>query len=177
MASLIMVAATLLGLAQIGLIATTGAALGSWACSVSRWLWVGWRSRCNGRLDVRAMPRVTAPARRRGYSPLPRELPVRRPVDPAPWTPVPLPQPLYLSKPPVQRTTPAVDAGTLLRQAAAQARRRSAPLVPPRPSSSCGPTRPPPAWPTATPGMGILDPADTAVTDLDEVLRRRRSAG
>ena len=109
--------------------------------------------------------------------PLPRELPVRRPIDPAPWTPVPLPQPLYLSKPPVQRMTPAVDAGTLLRQAAAQQdeAERAA-----RPAASVVPLRadpPPAARANRYAGMGILDPADSTVTDLDEVLRRRRSAG
>ena len=106
-----------------------------------------------GRCRARA-----APARTRSSSPLPRELPVRRPIDPAPWTPVPVPQPLYLSKPPVQRMTPAVDAGTLLRQAAAQQEeaerdaRPAAPVVPLRAD--------PPAAARANryAGMGILDP-------------------
>jgi hypothetical protein len=113
-------------------------------------------------------------------SPLPRELPVRRPIDPAPWTPVPLPQPLYLSKPPEQRMTPAVDAGTLLRQAAAQQEEAERAA---RPAAEVVPLRadPPRASRTAPAnryaGMGILDPSDNPVTDLDEVLRRRRSAG
>jgi hypothetical protein len=103
---------------------------------------------------------------------------VRRPVDPAPWTPVPVPQPLYLAKPPVQRMTPAVDAGTLLRQAQAQAEEAERAA---RPAASVVPLRadPPAAARTSNryAGMGILDASDTAVTDLDEVLRRRRSAG
>jgi hypothetical protein len=178
MASLLMVAATVLGLAQVWLIATTGAALGSWVVLGVALALGSVAIAAQRRLDARAMPRAVAPTRVRGSSPLPRELPVRRPVDPAPWTPVPLPQPLYLSKPPVQRATPAVDAGTLLRQAAAQAEeaeraaRPAAPVVPLR-------SDPPAAARAANryAGMGILDPSDTAVTDLDEVLRRRRSAG
>ena len=90
---------------------------------------------------------------------------------------MPVPQPLYLSKPPLQRAAAAVDAGTLLRQAAAQAEaeelaaRPAAPVVPLR-------ADPPAAERTSRfAAMGIVDPADSAVTDLDEVLRRRRTAG
>ena len=177
MASLLMVGATLLGLAQVWLMATTGAALGSWVVLGVALALGGVAIAVQRRLDARAMPRIAAPARARSSSPLPRELPVRRPIDPAPWTPVPVPQPLYLSKPPVQRTAPVVDSGTLLRQAAAQqevaerAARPPAPVVPLRAD--------PPAAARANryAGMGILDPADSTVTDLDEVLRRRRSAG
>ena len=178
MASLIMVGATVLGLVQVWLIATTGAALGSWLVLGAALALGGVAIGVQRRLDARAMPREAAPVRTRGSSPLPRELPVRRPIDPAPWTPVPVPQPLYLSKPPVQRATPAVDSGTLLRQAAAQqqeaerASRPAAPVVPLRAD--------PPAAARAKnryAGMGILDPSDSAITDLDEVLRRRRSAG
>ncbi len=91
---------------------------------------------------------------------------------------MPLPQPLYLSKPPVQRMTPAVDAGSLLREAAAQAEEAERAA---RPAAAVVPLRadPPAAARTTSryAGMGILDASDTAVTDLDEVLRRRRSAG
>jgi hypothetical protein len=177
MASLLMVGATLLGLTQVWLMATTGAALGSWAVLGVSLALGGTAIAVQRRLDARAMPRAAAPVRTRSSSPLPRELPVRRPIDPAPWTPVPVPQPLYLSKPPVQRMTAAVDAGTLLRQAAAQQEeaerdaRPAAPVVPLRAD--------PPAASRANryAGMGILDPADSTVTDLDEVLRRRRTAG
>jgi hypothetical protein len=175
MASLLMVGATALGLAQIWLIATTGAAVGSWVVLGVALALGGLAIAVQRRLDARAMPRASAPVRTREL--LPRELPVRRPVDPAPWTPVPLPQPLYLSKPPVQRLTPAVDAGSLLRQAAAQAEeaeraaRPAAPVVPLRADPA------PARVASQYAGMGILDPSDTAVTDLDEVLRRRRTAG
>jgi len=175
MASLLMVGATALGLAQIWLIATTGAAIGSWAVLGVALGLGGLAIAVQRRLDARAMPRASAPVRTREL--LPRELPVRRPVDPAPWTPVPLPQPLYLSKPPVQRLTPAVDAGSLLRQAAAQAEEAERAA---RPAAPVVPLRADPAAARAESryaGMGILDPSDTAVTDLDEVLRRRRTAG
>jgi hypothetical protein len=176
-ASLLMVGATLLGLTQIWLMATTGAALGSWIVLGTALALGGVAIAAQRGLDARAMPRATAPVRARSSSPLPRELPVRRPIDPAPWTPVPVPQPLYLSKPPVQRATPAVDAGTLLRQAAAQQEEAERAA---RPAASVVPLRAdPPAVARANryAGMGILDPADSTVTDLDEVLRRRRSAG
>jgi hypothetical protein len=176
-ASLLMVAATGVGLAQIWLMATTGATAGSWAVLGGALAGGGVAIATQRGLDARAMPRASAPVRTRATSSLTRELPVRRPIDPAPWTPVPLPQPLYLSKPPVQRMTPAVDSGTLLRQAAAQqveAERAS------RPAAEVVPLRADPrpaARPNRYAGMGILDPADSTVTDLDEVLRRRRNAG
>ncbi len=177
MASLLMVGATGVGLFQIWLMATTGATAGSWAVLGGALAGGGVAIAAQRGLDARAMPRAASAARTRSSSPLPRELPVRRPIDPAPWTPVPLPQPLYLSKPPVQRMTPAVDSGTLLRQAAAQqeeaerAARPAAPVVPLRADP------PPAARANRYAGMGILDPSDSTVTDLDEVLRRRRSAG
>jgi len=178
MASLLMVVATGVGLVQIGLIATTGAALGSWLVLAGALAGGAVAIAVQRRLDARAMPRAAVSMRTTRVSSAPRELPARRPVDPAPWTPVAVPQPLYLSKPPVQRATPAVDAGSLLRRAAAQAEateraaRPSAPVVPLR-------SDPPAAARAANryAGMGILAPDDTAAPDLDEVLRRRRSAG
>jgi hypothetical protein len=177
LASLLMVGATGLGLGQLWLMATTGATAGSWAVLGGALAGGGVAIAAQRGLDARAMPRAASPARTRSGSPLPRELPVRRPVDPAPWTPVPLPQPLYLSKPPVQRMTPAVDSGTLLRQAAAQQEEAERAA---RPAASVVPLRtdpPPAARANRYAAMGILDPADSTVTDLDEVLRRRRSAG
>jgi hypothetical protein len=180
MASLLMVAATGAGLFQLWLMATTGATTGSWAVLAGALAGGGVAIGTQRALDARAMPRVAVSGRARGVSPMPRELPVRRPIDPAPWTPVPLPQPLYLSKPPEQRMTPAVDAGTLLRQAAAQQEEAERAA---RPAAEVVPLRadPPRASRTAPAnryaGMGILDPSDNPVTDLDEVLRRRRSAG
>lgn len=175
MASLLMVASTGVGLVQIWLMATTGVGAASWAVLGGALAGGGIAIAAQRGLDNRAMPRAAAPARTRLSNPLPRELPVRRPLDPAPWTPVPVPQPLYLSKPPVQRMTPAVDSGTLLRQAAAQqveaerAARPAAEVVPLRAD--------PPVRASRFAGMGIVDPAESTVTDLDEVLRRRRSAG
>ncbi len=177
MASLLMVGATGVGLFQIWLMATTGATAGSWAVLGGALAGGGVAIAAQRGLDARAMPRAASAARTRSSSPLPRELPVRRPLDPAPWTPVPLPQPLYLSKPPVQRMTPAVDSGTLLRQAAAQQEEAERAA---RPAASVVPLLADPlpaARANRYAGMGILDPSDSTVTDLDEVLRRRRSAG
>ena len=66
MASLLMVGATVLGLAQIGLIATTGAALGRGPCSARRSRSAAWRSRCSGasmHARCRAPPRPSARGR------------------------------------------------------------------------------------------------------------------
>lgn len=176
LASLLMVGATALGLVQVGLMATTGATLGSWSVLGVALALGGVAIAVQRRLDAQAMPRAAAPSRSRRSQLLPAEAPMRRPIDPAPWTPVPLPQPLYLSKPPVQRMAPPVDAGTLLRQAAAQAEEAERAA---RPAAEVVPLRAEPAARAANryAGMGVLDPADSAVTDLDEVLRRRRSAG
>lgn len=181
MASLLMVGATVLGFVQIGLIANTGAVLGSWLVLGVAAALGGIAIAVQRRLDARSMPRASAVRRVPSGARLRdlHELPERRPVEPAPWTPVPVPQPLYVSKPPAQGLAPAIDAGTLRRQAAAQAEeveraaRRPAAVVPLRADSGAADR------PTANryAGMGIVDPADTAVTDLDEVLRRRRAVG
>lgn len=178
LASLGMVGATFGGFIQISLIATTGAAVGSWVvlgiCGTVGALAIA----VQRRLDMRSMPLATPRAQPRRTVSMPREIPARRPIDPAPWTPVPLPQPLYLSRPAVQPARPVLDAAALAREAAARAEvaalaaRPSAPVVPLRAD--------PPAAARATnryAAMGILDPADTAAPDLDEVLRRRRTAG
>ena len=108
--------------------------------------------------------------------------PQRRPG----WTPVPLPKPLYLSRPvPVplpevshgaqsSRRSPAevLDPVASLRAAALAAERalREAQAAPevariPRPAAS------------RFASMGIVDQSDAVKTDLDDILRRRRAAG
>jgi hypothetical protein len=177
LASLLMVGATILGLVQIWLMATTGVTLGAWFVLAATLAAGGVAIAVQRRLDARAMPRRAAPPVERQERPrIPSSLlegtPVR-PAAPAPWTPAPMPQPLYLSRPAPQKVTPPVVAERVLREAAAAAE-------PAREPATVTPMRSdPPAAARARSGfaaMGIVDPADTSV-DLDEVLRRRRSAG
>ena len=166
LASLLMGGATVLGLFQIWLMATTGVTLGAWVVLSVTLAAGGVAIAVQRRLDARAMPRarsIARPERPRIPASLLEGVPAR-PVDPAPWTPIAMPQPLYLSKPPVQR---AIRAAT--------------PQVEDvRPAATVTPMRQDPPAAARRSGfaaMGIVDPADTAAPDLDEVLRRRRSAG
>jgi hypothetical protein len=90
-----------------------------------------------------------------------------------------VPQPLYLAQPAPQRLQPAINAERVLREAAAAAEQAAREAA--RPAASVVPLRAdPPAAARATSrfaAMGIVNPDDTAAPDLDEVLRRRRSAG
>jgi hypothetical protein len=168
-ASLLMVAATAVALVQVWLIATTGmtpgavgvlglaGAGGATAIAVQR------------RLDARAMPRVAASARTRTAVQLPEATPeVRR----RPWTPVEMPRPMYLSRPAPESVAPRVDLQEALRAAAAEAEAtlraaQASPEVVRLRSSR----------PSKYAGMGVLGPDAVETPDLDEVLRRRRSAG
>lgn len=106
----------------------------------------------------------------------PVEAVVREVVAGTPWTPVPLPKPLYLSRPIAERTVQtSLTAAADLRQAAADAERRireaeQAPEVAPL-------RRPAAATPSRFASMGFVDSTQAAKTDLDAVLARRRSAG
>jgi len=94
------------------------------------------------------------------------------PVAPKAWTPVPVPKPLYLSRPVVEPVVIVADeVAAELRQAAAaaeQARRvaEAAPVVEPIPF----------ARPSRFASMGIVETGPAAAPDLDAVLRRRRTA-
>jgi hypothetical protein len=170
LASLLMIGATLLGLGQIWLMATTGVTMGAWFVLAGTLAAGGVAIAVQRRLDQQAMPRGTAPARstRSGIPASMYEGVPARPADPAPWTPVAVPQPLYLSKPVAPRVAPARSVV-------------AAPVVPERAPATVTPLRAdPPAAARAKSGfaaMGIVDPSETSAPDLDEVLRRRRSAG
>ena len=90
------------------------------------------------------------------------------------WTPVPVPKPLYMSRPAPERSTVAsLEAAAELRQAAADAERRlrgehQAPEVTPiRSTASAAPSR--------FARMGFVEDQPEIRTDLDAVLRRRRA--
>jgi hypothetical protein len=108
------------------------------------------------------------------------------------WTPVPVPPPLYLSRPEAQPVQPAMDLAAGLRAAALASERavraaHEAPeVVPFRPQRPAAPARTPepvelptrrPAAPSRWAVMGRVEGTDAAAPDLDEVLRRRRNAG
>jgi hypothetical protein len=180
LASMLMVAATVVGLIQIWLIASTGAAIGAWFVLGAALVAGSAAIAVQRRLDARAMPeRHIANRDVRRHAPMVdfNGVPART-VESTPWTPIAMPQPLYLAKPATQRVTPSVNAERVLREAAAAAERAAREAA--RPAASVVALRSDPTAARSTSrfaAMGIVDPADTAAPDLDEVLRRRRSAG
>ena len=93
----------------------------------------------------------------------------------ATWTPVPVPKPLYLSRPVPERSLVAsLEAAAELRQAAADAERRlreahdSPEVTPIRPVAAA-------AAPSRFARMGFIEQQPETHTDLDAVLRRRRA--
>ena len=96
------------------------------------------------------------------------------------WTPVPVPKPLYMSRPAPERSFVAsLEAAAELRQAAADAERRlreahDAPEVTPiRPAAAAAVS--PVAAPSRFARMGFVEQQPESHTDLDAVLRRRRA--
>ncbi|MGY4857841.1 hypothetical protein [Cryobacterium sp. AP23] len=113
-------------------------------------------------------------------------------AQPSPWTPQPLPKPLHLSPGSIaQAAMASVDAAAALRQAATEAelqRRALAMAEAIAPSEVTPITRPvvaraaaakaaPQAAPSRFANMGIIGDTEPGMTDLDDVLRRRRSVG
>ena len=99
----------------------------------------------------------------------------------ATWTPVPVPRPLYMSRPAPERSLVAsLEAAADLRQAAVDAERRlreahAAPEVTPiRPAAAVTAAAAPSA-PSRFARMGFVEEQPEMHTDLDAVLRRRRA--
>lgn len=90
------------------------------------------------------------------------------------WTPVPLPKPLYLSRPATQSSFPIRDAAFEMELAAASAERALRAIEQP-PSIAPAIAAKPAASRFAN--MGFVDAPAAAVPDLDAVLARRRAAG
>lgn len=169
-ASLLMVAATVVAGVQIWLVATTGMTLGAFFVLVAAIAGGGVAIATQRRLDALAMPRVAAaPTRSRTAVQVPdAAVPVAR----ASWTPVETPRPMYLSRPAPEPVVARADLQEALRAAAAEAEANlraahAAPEVAPMRSSST----------SRYAGMGVLGADAVEERDLDEVLRRRRSAG
>ncbi len=88
------------------------------------------------------------------------------------WTPVPVPKPLYMSRPAPERSLVAsLEAAAELRQAAADAERR---LREAHEAPEVTPIRPV-AAPSRFARMGFVEEQPESHTDLDAVLRRRRA--
>lgn len=133
----------------------------------------------------------TVPAGARGQRFEPVQFDDAPVVQPSPWTPQPLPKPLHLSPGSIaQAAMASVDAAAQLRQAAAEAelqRRATALLETGAPSDVTPITRPvvaraaasatPATAPSRFASMGIIGETEPGMTDLDDVLRRRRSVG
>ena len=89
------------------------------------------------------------------------------------WTPVPVPKPLYLSRPAPERSLVAsLEAAAELRQAAADAERR---LREAYEAPEVTPIRPAAVVPSRFARMGFIEQQPEIHTDLDAVLRRRRA--
>ncbi|HWH25470.1 MAG TPA: hypothetical protein VNT53_02340 [Pseudolysinimonas sp.] len=205
-ASVLMGAATIVGLVQIGLIMTLGAVLGSWLVLGATLVTGVVAVALQRRLDTISGPRRQPATERIQFAPPAEDrAAVSVPTAPAPWTPVPVPQPLYLARQSAETrpssephrsslsrpsespasAAPHVDPRAELRQAAQaseQALRDAASgptVVPMRVSTS--PTGEGGSTDAAAPNrfarMGIVDADDIAAPNLDEILQRRRNAG
>lgn len=173
LASLLMIAATLVGLGQVWLIATTGMAPGAWVVLTLSVAAGGTAIAVQRRLDARTMPRDMATPRSRTAVQLRDEV---IPTAPAvPWTPVEMPRPLYLSH---AEATPVVPRHDLQAALAAAVSASEETLRAAHAAPEVTPLRPAPTKKSSRyAAMGVLDADATATPDLDEVLRRRRSAG
>jgi hypothetical protein len=123
------------------------------------------RARLELARTIRSRPPVVQEVQRRVVIPA---VPVR-----STWTPVPVPKPLYATMPVAERSlATSLEAAAELRQAAADAERalreaHQAPEVTPIRAASA---------PSRFSRMGIIDEQQAATTDIDAVLRRRRTA-
>jgi hypothetical protein len=168
-ASLLMGAATIVALVQVWLIATTGMTPGAVGVLALAGTAGAAAIAAQRRLDARAMPRVAASSRSRTAVQVTELAPD---VQRQPWTPVEMPRPMYLSRPAPEPVAARVDLQEALRAAAAEAEAtlraaQASPEVVRLRSST----------PSKYARMGVLGPDAVETTDLDEVLRRRRSAG
>ncbi|HEU0206724.1 MAG TPA: hypothetical protein VFQ74_08550 [Pseudolysinimonas sp.] len=188
-ASLLLVVATLMIVVQLWLVSAGTAGSGAWAVLAGGALLGIAGVSIRRRIDARgarqatpAQPRAASAAvERTASAPVPRA-----------WTPVPVPTPLYLSHPEPQPVHPATNLVAELRAAALASEQgvrdaHEAPEVvpirrqrPAAPDPTAAPVESPAmrrAAPSRWAAMGRLDGTDAAAPDLDEVLRRRRSAG
>jgi len=170
-ASGLMIGATLVALGQLWLITTTGMSAAASVVLIAAVAAGGVAIAVQRRLDVVAMPRAVAPARSRAAV---HVASFETEAASASWTPREVPKPMYLERPAVAiSVAPREDIQEALRAAAADAERtlraaQAAPEV-----SQLRSTQKPSRYA----GMGVLGADAVEAPDLDEALRRRRSAG
>ncbi|WP_157156985.1 hypothetical protein [Diaminobutyricimonas sp. LJ205] len=173
--SLVLLASFITFIAQVGLMVTTGAVVASWlvlgaATAVGGVaLWMLGRLAATGRARLaRAIAEpivVEAPRRARVVAP-PVEQVTRE------WTPVPVPKPLYMSKPAPQK--PVVVGVDLIEELRAKEEERQRALVAAHAEPEVVPINA--KVQSRFANMGIVADVDTSAPDLDAVLRRRRRA-
>lgn len=171
LSTLVLGSALLLGGIQAALMVTTGASAGAWLVLGLSGTFAISSLAVLGRLASRsskAMPVQRAARRTTLGSAAPAPV-AEQPRRASAWTPVPVPKPLYLSKP----TAPAVPAHDLERAAklAEDARRAAETQVATLPARPVAP-----AEGSRFARMGYLDDPAESTPDLDEVLARRRAA-
>ncbi len=171
LASGLMIGATLVALGQLWLITTTGMSVGGSVVLIAAVGVGGVAIAVQRRLDVIAMPKVSAPARSR---PAVQVRSFETEAASASWTPREMPKPMYLSRPAPEVTVASREhLQEALRAAADDAERtlRAAQASPE--VVQLRSTRKPSRYA----GMGVLGPDAVEAPDLDEALRRRRNAG
>jgi hypothetical protein len=178
-ASLLLIAAVVTLVVQVVLMVTTGIAAGAFSV-------LGFAA-VVGIVSFAALGRLASIARRRSVvvaapaqarpirARIVEEREAARPPV-ATWTPVPLPKPLYLSRSEAAPVGSTVDPLESLRVAALESDRAlRAAQESPEVTPISKPERPAVAA-SAFASMGIVGKPEVAGPDLDEVLRRRRSA-
>jgi ABC-type multidrug transport system fused ATPase/permease subunit len=179
-ASLFLLASIVTIVAQVAIMIASGIALGAWAV-------LGFAA-VVGIVSFAALGRLATMARRRAVGVV--AAPVARPVRAAivvdeveiahppvvPWTPVPVPKPMYLSRSLAPPADAAADPMEALRAAALESdhalrEAQESPEVTPMPQREQ-----PAASDSRFAHMGIVGEVEIEATNLDEVLRRRRQA-
>ncbi|GAB3137304.1 hypothetical protein [Marisediminicola antarctica] len=138
-------------------------------------------------LLLRAMAAVARDRRRRAFTLIDRPASSRlvdfsleqnasTPVSDPAWTPVPVPKPLYLSKPRTQSVASAAAIAETRTRLLAEAEKTERAARAAELSEKVIPIVRPAAAPESRfARMGIVDETPSAITNLDEALRRRRA--
>jgi hypothetical protein len=169
--SAVMLASAVVAVVQLSLILTAGPVVGSWVVLVV----AGFSALGSGAMLGRLAE--TARFRRTSVEPTARRTslgaPVSRVVQPRQpeWTPVPVPKPLYLSRPAAE-IAPAADPAFELALASAAAERALRDT-----QREASPLRPAARATSPFASMGIIEDTSRSAPDIDAVLARRRAAG
>ncbi len=165
----VLLASVVTGIAQIAIMGAGGAIAQSWLMlAISGAAVVGSLALLARIAEVsraRSTPVVARAARRTSLGPVENAVVQRK----AEWTPVPVPQPMYLSRSVVEAAASVQDPAFELKLAAAAAERAlrnvEKEATPIRPAAASSPFA----------NMGIVDDSATGTPDIDAVLARRRA--